>query len=219
MAEHRFPRNIHVGKSWPRPATPTTLVPNWEGEFRDHADWVNFAHKRLTVAHDSNGSQLKAICVDTLGRRCANGRDMQRAQDEGTFPVRYFFECIEPAPQPIPYATLLASLETAIRTLRDAGEDYEDLLKVCRAAQGEDAKGQWEWWARSLEEDDEPYRNSQPSREAILEWARTEYGPAASIDVIEARLWSDDLEGDEFMPFAETRNHEIIGPQEAKADA
>ena len=87
-------RNIRVGKSWPRPATPCDLVPNWEGEFRDHQEWVNFAIWRLTVATDSNGHQLSAICVDTLGRRCANGRDMNRARDEGAFPVRYFFECV-----------------------------------------------------------------------------------------------------------------------------
>lgn len=89
-------RGITVGKSWPRPATPCALVPRWEGEFRDHADWVTFASKRLTVAYDSNGRDLTAICVDTLGRRCANGRDMKRAQDEGAFPVRYFWDC-EPA--------------------------------------------------------------------------------------------------------------------------
>lgn len=86
-------RGITVGKSWPRPTTPCDLVPRWEGEFRDHSDWVSFASKRLTVAADSNGFELKAICVDTLGRRCANGRDMARARDEGTFPVRYFWDC------------------------------------------------------------------------------------------------------------------------------
>jgi hypothetical protein len=86
-------RGITVGKSWPRAATPCDLVPRWEGEFISHSDWVCFASKRLTVAYDSNGSQLKAICVDALGRRCANGRDFQRAHDEGTFPVRYFWDC------------------------------------------------------------------------------------------------------------------------------
>jgi len=89
-------RGIRVGKSWPRPTTPCNLIPRWEGEFCSHADWVNFASKRLTVAYDSNGADLKAICVDTLGRRCANGRDFQRAHDDGTFPVRYFWDC-EPA--------------------------------------------------------------------------------------------------------------------------
>lgn len=89
--------NISVGKSWPRPATPCVLVPKWEGEFCSFGDWVSFASKRLTVAVDSNGAALSAICVDSLGRRCANGRDFMRARDEETFPVRYFWEC-EPAP-------------------------------------------------------------------------------------------------------------------------
>lgn len=86
-------RGIHVGKSWPRAATPCDLVPRWEGEFVSHGDWVNFATKRLTVASDSNGCGLKAICVDAFGRRCANGLDFQRAHDEGAFPVRYFWDC------------------------------------------------------------------------------------------------------------------------------
>lgn len=107
-------RGITVGKSWPRPTTPAPLVPRWEGEFRDHQDWVNFAHKRLTVASDSNGAQLKAICVDTLGRRCANGRDMKRAADEGTFPVRYFFDCEAAADV---NADLLDALKDAIEAL------------------------------------------------------------------------------------------------------
>lgn len=88
-------RNITVGKSWPRPATPCDLVPNWEGEFRDFNDWVSFASKRLTVASSNvTGAQVPAICVDALGRRCTCGGDMARARDEGAFPVRYFFECL-----------------------------------------------------------------------------------------------------------------------------
>jgi hypothetical protein len=86
-------RGIHVGKSWPRAATPCDLVPRWEGEFASHADWVNFASKRLTVATSSRGPHLPAICVDALGRRCANGKDMMRARDEDAFPVRYFWDC------------------------------------------------------------------------------------------------------------------------------
>lgn len=95
--------NITIGLSWPRPTTlpEPALQPKWAGEFRDHADWVSFASKRLTVAFDSNGSELKAICVDRLGRRCANGGDMRRAKDEGTFPVRYFWEMeVAPATRP-----------------------------------------------------------------------------------------------------------------------
>lgn len=118
-------RGITVGKSWPRPATPSTLMPRWEGEFRDHADWVNFASKRLTVAYDSNGAQLKAICVDTLGRRCANGRDMQRAEDEGAFPVRYFWDC-EPAP------TVVEAAPDLLEALKEqVAECFDEACEMC----------------------------------------------------------------------------------------
>lgn len=94
-------QNIHVGKSWPRPATPSDLIPKWEGEFRDHADWVSFASKHLTVAHSLvTGAQVPAICVDAFGRRCTCGGDMKRAEIEGAFPVRYFFECEPPTSAP-----------------------------------------------------------------------------------------------------------------------
>ena len=86
--------NITVGKSWPRAATPCALIPAWEGEFCSFDDWVNFASKRLTVAHSKvTGAQVPAICVDALGRRCTCGGDFMRARDEDAFPVRYFFEC------------------------------------------------------------------------------------------------------------------------------
>jgi len=114
-------RGITVGKSWPRAATPCSLVPRWEGEFVSHADWVNFATKRLTVAHDSNGNQLKAICVDALGRRCANGRDMQRAHDEGAFPVRYFWDC-----EPSAAEARIASLEAERAALLEAARTYAE---------------------------------------------------------------------------------------------
>jgi hypothetical protein len=103
-------RNIHVQKGWERPTTSCLLVPNWVGEFCDFNDWVNSASRRLTVASDSNGMDLSPICVDTQGRRCHNGRDFMRARDEGTFPVRYFFDCILAAqglpndPGPVPCA-------------------------------------------------------------------------------------------------------------------
>lgn len=88
--------NVSEPCSWPRPATPCDLKPRWAGEFRDHADWVNFASKRLTGARGSMGQEVGAICVDALGRRCAIGADFARARDEDAFPVRYFWEC-EPA--------------------------------------------------------------------------------------------------------------------------
>ncbi|MFS0736973.1 hypothetical protein ABC347_07975 [Sphingomonas sp. 1P06PA] len=79
--------------SWPRPATPCDLVPLWKGEFASHADWVNFATKRLTGTHNGR-SEVKAICVDAFGRRCHDGGDFMRADQDGAFPVRYFWECV-----------------------------------------------------------------------------------------------------------------------------
>ena len=89
--------SLDYRKSWPRPATPCELVPLWAGEFVSHADWVNFANKRLIGTTGTYGNEAKAICVDARGRRCLNGGDMARARDEDAFPVRYFFECVEPA--------------------------------------------------------------------------------------------------------------------------
>lgn len=72
------------------------LVPKWEGQFDTFAQWVNRASIWLTGRTGSVGEELRPICVDTLGRRCHNGKDFMRARDEGTFPVRFFWEC-EPA--------------------------------------------------------------------------------------------------------------------------
>lgn len=88
--------SLSYSNSWPRPATPCDLVPLWAGEFRSFDDWVNFASKRLTGTYGKYG-EVKAICVDAHGRRCAIGGDFMRARDEDAFPVRYFFECIDPA--------------------------------------------------------------------------------------------------------------------------
>lgn len=67
--------------------------PNWAGQFDTFDDWVNHATRRLTGRVGSVGEELRPICVDTLGRRCHVGKDFMRARDEGTFPVRYFWDC------------------------------------------------------------------------------------------------------------------------------
>lgn len=103
-SDHTRLGSLNYRVSWPRPATPCDLVPLWAGEFRDHADWVNFATKRLTGTYNDR-SEVKAICVDALGRRCHDGGDMIRARDEGAFPVRYFWECV-------PADALISALET-----------------------------------------------------------------------------------------------------------
>lgn len=88
--------SLNYRKSWPRSATPCDLAPLWAGEFATHGDWVNFATKRLTGTTGTYGTEAPAICVDARGRRCLGGADMARARDEGAFPVRYFFECVDP---------------------------------------------------------------------------------------------------------------------------
>lgn len=78
-------------KSWPRAATPAEMRPAWAGEFADFDDWVNFATKRLTGTGDQYG-QIPSICIDSLGRRCTIGAHFMRARDEGSFPVRFFWD-------------------------------------------------------------------------------------------------------------------------------
>lgn len=85
-------------KSWPRPATPTDLVPAWAGEFRDFDDWVSKATNRLTGTYDPMmGNEVSAICVDAFGRRCTVGGHFRRAKEEGAFPVRFFWDCEPPS--------------------------------------------------------------------------------------------------------------------------
>lgn len=80
--------------SWPRPATPTALTPAWAGEFITFNDWVNFATTRLTGTRDPlMGAEIPSVCIDAVGRRCTMGGHFMRARDEGTFPVRYFWDC------------------------------------------------------------------------------------------------------------------------------
>lgn len=64
------------------------LRPKYAGEFTTFQDWVNTATRKIAVGE----FEAKPMCVDTLGRRCHQGGDFMRARDEGTFPVRYFWE-------------------------------------------------------------------------------------------------------------------------------
>lgn len=90
---------IEPRKSWPRPATPTDLAPAWAGEFADFDDWVSKATNRLTGTYDPlMGDEVKAICIDAIGRRCTMGAHFMRARDERTFPARYFWDCRPGAP-------------------------------------------------------------------------------------------------------------------------
>lgn len=66
--------------------------------FDNFQQWVNKASSWLTCHHEYNDTQhgetkgwrghhFTALCFDSLGRRCRNGADMQRARDEDAFPV------------------------------------------------------------------------------------------------------------------------------------
>jgi hypothetical protein len=57
--------------------------------FTSFHDWVNTARGRpWTWVHVSDGGKHSLeVCADAKGRICRMGRDFQRANDEGTFPV------------------------------------------------------------------------------------------------------------------------------------
>lgn len=66
--------------------------------FGCHQDWVNRATRMLTshpeyrdTSHPKKlgwqGYHFTALCFDQKGRRCRNGGDFKRAQDENAFPV------------------------------------------------------------------------------------------------------------------------------------
>ena len=67
--------------------------------FVNHTDWVVRASRCLTShpqyrntendgpAKGWRGPHFTALCFDQKGRRCRNGGDFQRAEDESAFPV------------------------------------------------------------------------------------------------------------------------------------
>ena len=120
-----------------KPAHTPTLAPKWAGEFQNFNHWVNTASRQLTGRTGSVGEKLEPICVDTLGRRCNVGKDFNRARDENTFPIRYFWEC-EPAVNA--HAAMLAALKDARQCiLADQGKaqfpcDPDEMLTRIDAA-------------------------------------------------------------------------------------
>jgi hypothetical protein len=71
------------------------MRPNIAGEFDTFHDWVNRASRTIAEPYcpvDTTGQTVRAICVDTKGRRCQIGGDFMRARDEGAFPVVYFWD-------------------------------------------------------------------------------------------------------------------------------
>jgi hypothetical protein len=74
------------------------FVPVNGQSFSSHQDWVNRATRMLTSHPEYfnteqptkkgwQGYHFTALCFDQQGRRCRNGGDFQRAQDEGAYPI------------------------------------------------------------------------------------------------------------------------------------
>ena len=71
-----------------------------EGQsFSSHQDWVNRATSCLTnhvryhnTEHDGpekgwRGEHFVTMCFDQLGRRCRNGGDFRRAEEDSAYPI------------------------------------------------------------------------------------------------------------------------------------
>lgn len=67
-------------------------------EFASHTQWV---HKAVSWYANCGKMQNRVISIDAAGRICRNGCDFNRADREGTFPVRVFTIDLEYSP-PIP---------------------------------------------------------------------------------------------------------------------
>jgi hypothetical protein len=85
--DESIPEPVAVGRSASN-QPKAALTPNWAGEFKSFEDWLNRAEEALR-----SPEYRRAVCVDTIGRRCAIGKDFIRARDEKTYPVRYFWDC------------------------------------------------------------------------------------------------------------------------------
>lgn len=98
-------------------------------------------------------------------------------------------------------------------------DNLDNKLYEWRKSRGEDAKASWEWCAREYNSGD-CYDIAAPShnqtREGVIEEAYRVLGKDVSIEIIEARDWNDMVTGEDWRPFASTRNHEIIKSNKGK---
>jgi len=54
-----------------------------DGQFNCYQEWVGKAQSWI--------GGMNALCLDAKNREIRNGGDMKRAEDEGAFPVRFWF--------------------------------------------------------------------------------------------------------------------------------
>ncbi|PNU05853.1 hypothetical protein [Novosphingobium guangzhouense] len=103
------------------------------------------------------------------------------------------------------------AIETMLSSLYNCGEwgdQEEQFLAQWREARGDDAMAPWRWWVGSPDSDE--FAEDAPTREKAIEIGRRDYAENGRIEIIEARTWNDDVEGEENCSFAESRNREVI---------
>lgn len=124
-------------------------------------------------------------------------------------------QAAKPMHSPLPQAVPQWSADDIEKLLRawpslERYDVFYDMLERWRESRGDIGKSEWRWWWK--EGDDELYFSDHASRaDALAEAQREQGSAAASIEIIEARMWNDDvLDGDENIAFAESRNHEVL---------
>jgi hypothetical protein len=102
------------------------FIPVQGQSFGTKAEWIARAQRVLTAhpeyrntEHDGpktgwRGYHFTALCFDQKGRRCRNGGDFQRAEDEGAYPIWWVW--------PDQIAALLEAGPEGARRRREAAE-------------------------------------------------------------------------------------------------
>lgn len=103
-------------------------------------------------------------------------------------------------------------IERLLYDLHNGGEwneEHEALLDQWRDARGDGAKGAWRWWVGYP--NCESFGEDADSREQAIEIGKRSYVEEGSIEIVEARLWADNVkEGEDVSAFAESRNRDTI---------
>lgn len=116
--------------------------------FDNFQQWVSRASSWLTCHPEYNntehgeakgwrGKHFTALCFDSFGRRCSKGGDMQRAQDEGAFPVWWIWpDQIVEALSPGPAASTTADSGNEQVTAVVEREDSREAIPLLRPSKG-----------------------------------------------------------------------------------
>lgn len=164
---------------------------------------------QVNGAGDSDGSGYFVLAAEDLevdvsddGYRVAKVRPMD------LLAMRDFLNRLFPVPTE---PQVLHDIESLLRGVSSAGEwqdEHEEILDRWRALRGEEGKSGWRWWWKRP--GDDLYQTDHATRDEALAAALRE-DPAAddTVELIEARCWSDDINVEDAM-FAESRNYERV---------